>query len=327
MLVLFAPAFLVFSTNLNAYSISVRDKNIEYTGEEITPKIKLSKGFISLEEGEDYTVSYSNNTDVGKATVTVTGEGRYSGEKSKSFEIDKASQTIEGDSSIDLGIFDTVSLDQSATTDISYSTDDSDLFTVDDSGTITPVSPGKGIVTVSAQETDTYKASSKEVKVEITETKSEHVIRNALEWARAIAADDSYTYGRGPCPKCHDTKKVYDCIAFMTAAYWHGGNAATMERWCVNHNHTSLVRKSMIESNDWKSVGNPKTKDLVPGDVLFYYRKGGGRNGSGWFHVEIYDGNGKVVGAHSFSGKRCISEEPFNNYFRSYCDVYRYVGE
>lgn len=326
-LVLAAPAFLVFTTNINAYSVTVKDKSLEYTGKEITPEVKLSKGFISLEEGEDFSVSYSDNTDVGKATVTVTGEGRYTGETIAEFEIDKAEQEIEGENSVAVGIFDTGKLDQTATTDISYSSDDKNLFKISENGKITPVAPGVGTVKVSAAETDKYKGSEKEITVEITETDSERVIRNTLEWAREIAADDSYTYGRGQCPKCHGSKKVYDCIAFMTASYWHGGKAASMERWCINHNHTSVIRQSMIDSPDWKGVGNPKTSSLEPGDVLFYYRPGDGRNHSGWFHVEIYNGNGQVVGAHTFGGKSCISVEPFNNYFRSYSDVYRYVGK
>ena len=188
------------------------------------------------------------------------------------------------------------------------------------------IAAGEATVEVEAAETDTHEAASKEVNIEITETEAQAQIRGTLEWARKIAADDSYTYGRGQCPVCHGGNKVYDCIAFMTAAYWHGGQVDMMERWCWNHNHTSVIRQAMIDSDVWEGIGNPKEEDLQPGDVLFYYRPGDGRNGSGWFHVEIYNGDGQVVGAHTFGGKRCISVEPFNNYFRSYSDVYRYVG-
>ncbi|MBQ9067555.1 MAG: RICIN domain-containing protein, partial [Eggerthellaceae bacterium] len=41
----------------------------------------------TLKAGTDYTVSYSNNTKVGTATVKVTGKGNYTGTKSATFNI------------------------------------------------------------------------------------------------------------------------------------------------------------------------------------------------------------------------------------------------
>lgn len=41
----------------------------------------------TLEEGTDYTVSYSNNTKPGTATVTFTGMGRYTGSLKKTFKV------------------------------------------------------------------------------------------------------------------------------------------------------------------------------------------------------------------------------------------------
>ena len=41
----------------------------------------------TLKKGTDYTVSYSNNTKIGKATVKVTGKGSYTGTKKLTFKI------------------------------------------------------------------------------------------------------------------------------------------------------------------------------------------------------------------------------------------------
>lgn len=41
----------------------------------------------ALTEGEDYVVSYKNNSSVGKATMTVTGIGEYTGKASKKYKI------------------------------------------------------------------------------------------------------------------------------------------------------------------------------------------------------------------------------------------------
>lgn len=58
-----------------------------YTGSAITPAIEIKYGGLTLVEGVDYTVVYTNNINVGTATVTVTGKGNYSGTKKFSFTI------------------------------------------------------------------------------------------------------------------------------------------------------------------------------------------------------------------------------------------------
>lgn len=320
------PAWFAYITNIENYKIIVSADAAEYTGEAVEPKVKVQNGPFVLEEGADYTVEYENNQEVGKATVKVTGKATYRGTGGTEFEISKAHQDIEGKTNIVANIADDINMNQSADTDLTYKSSDESVLKVDDEGNVEALAAGEATVAIEAEGTDSYEAAEKEVTVEITETAVQAQIRGALEWAREKAADDSYTYGHGQCPVCHGGKKVYDCVGFMTAAFWHGGQVDMMERWCWNHNYINKVRQAFIDSDVWQGIGNPKEEDLQPGDVLFYYRAGRGRNGSGWFHVETYNGDGQVVGAHTFGGKRCISVEPFNNYFRSYSDVYRYVG-
>ena len=61
--------------------------NQTYTGSPIEPKPDISIGDVTLEEGVDYDLSYTNNVNVGTATVNVTFKGNYSGTASTSFEI------------------------------------------------------------------------------------------------------------------------------------------------------------------------------------------------------------------------------------------------
>lgn len=49
--------------------------------------VKDKAGETDLAEGTDYTVSYSNNTKAGKATVEITGKGAYTGTMKKTFSI------------------------------------------------------------------------------------------------------------------------------------------------------------------------------------------------------------------------------------------------
>ena len=58
-----------------------------YTGNAITPKPTVKDGTTPLVSGTDFSYSYSNNTNVGTATVKVVGKGNYTGTVSKNFTI------------------------------------------------------------------------------------------------------------------------------------------------------------------------------------------------------------------------------------------------
>lgn len=62
--------------------------SIAYTGEALTPEVTVtaSNGIV-LTKDTDYTVSYANNTEVGTATVTITGKGDWKGTITKNFTI------------------------------------------------------------------------------------------------------------------------------------------------------------------------------------------------------------------------------------------------
>ena len=65
-----------------------------YTGEAQTP-LKLTYNGMTLQEGTDFTVQYSNNVAVGEATATITGKGNYSGTATKTFSIVKAPNPLK----------------------------------------------------------------------------------------------------------------------------------------------------------------------------------------------------------------------------------------
>ena len=67
-----------------------------YTGLSIQPVVVPVDDNTALTENTDYTVSYGANTNVGKATITVTGTGNYTGTVSKEWNITPAVLTISG---------------------------------------------------------------------------------------------------------------------------------------------------------------------------------------------------------------------------------------
>ncbi len=68
--------------------------NKVYTGKSIAPAPVVKLGTKTLKKGTDYTVTYKNNKNVGKATVTITGKGAYTGTITKTFKINPKATSI-----------------------------------------------------------------------------------------------------------------------------------------------------------------------------------------------------------------------------------------
>ena len=71
-------------------TISLANTSYTYTGSAIEPAVTVKDGSKVLTKGTDYTVTYSNNVNVGTATVTITGKGDYTGSAKKTFTIKEA---------------------------------------------------------------------------------------------------------------------------------------------------------------------------------------------------------------------------------------------
>ena len=71
-----------------AVSVSGVKASYEHTGSPIRPNVTVTHNGRTLKAGTDYQVSYGENTQVGKATVTIRGAGKnYSGGRTLSFDI------------------------------------------------------------------------------------------------------------------------------------------------------------------------------------------------------------------------------------------------
>lgn len=75
--------FKISKAGLVEANVELSSTAMSYTGKALTPSVKVA----GLVEGTDYDVTYSNNTKVGKATVTVVGKGNYTGKVVKDFYI------------------------------------------------------------------------------------------------------------------------------------------------------------------------------------------------------------------------------------------------
>ncbi|MDE6214060.1 MAG: InlB B-repeat-containing protein [Lachnospiraceae bacterium] len=74
--------------------VTFKTNSFTYNGTEQEPKVVVRASDTMLTEGQDYTLSYSNNRNAGIATVTIDGVGCYIGSISRTFEIEPAQLVI-----------------------------------------------------------------------------------------------------------------------------------------------------------------------------------------------------------------------------------------
>ena len=73
--------------SISRASVTLSTSTYAYDGKAKKPGVTVKLNGKTLKNGTDYTVSYSNNTKVGTAKVTITGKGNYTGSVSKTFSI------------------------------------------------------------------------------------------------------------------------------------------------------------------------------------------------------------------------------------------------
>ena len=73
--------------SISKASVILSTSTYAYDGKAKKPSVTVKLNGKTLKNGTDYTVSYSNNTKVGTAKVTITGKGSYTGLVSKTYSI------------------------------------------------------------------------------------------------------------------------------------------------------------------------------------------------------------------------------------------------
>ena len=108
--------------NLSGAEVTLNSNNYTYTGSDIEPTVTVTLDGNNLVKDTDYEVTYSNNTNVGEATITITGINNYEGEIVEHFNIiynsfnvtlDNANATTNGTSTLYMRYLDGIYLDNS----------------------------------------------------------------------------------------------------------------------------------------------------------------------------------------------------------------------
>ena len=87
------------------------EHTLDTSTDELVVRLNEAHGSAKLVEGDDYELHYSNNVNVGQATVTIMGIGRYAGNLEQHFEITKKSIN---DESVSVTINNSIAYDGSS---------------------------------------------------------------------------------------------------------------------------------------------------------------------------------------------------------------------
>ncbi len=139
-------------------------------------------------------------------------------------------------------------------------------------------------------------------------------VQNAIDWALAIAADDSHGYSQ----QTRWGNPNYDCSSLVISAY----DAAGFGVKDAGATYTGDMRSAFTSMGFEWIPGNPDVESLQPGDILLNEGE----------HTEMYIGDGMNVGAHGDSdgvnGDSNGGEISVSGYYSfPWNGVLRYTGE
>lgn len=157
--------------SISGAMVSLSPDSDTYDGKAKTPAVTVKIGASPLVNGTDYTVAYSNNTNAGTASVTVTGKGNYTGTVTKHFMINKADQTIKASisaSGIKAGAAASITAAASGKGALSYKSSNTSVATVSSKGIVTGKGAGTAIITITAAGNSNYKAARKTISVTVS---------------------------------------------------------------------------------------------------------------------------------------------------------------
>lgn len=158
--------FKINPADITVYKATLAKTSYTYSGKAYTPTVNIQ----GLTKGKDYTVSYSNNKNAGKATVKITGKGNYKGSITKTFTIAKKATKLTVKKSYTL-TQNAKSFNLKAVTTgdgkVTYVSSNKKLVTVDSKGKVTLVknAVGKTTITIKAAAGKNYGAAVAKVTI------------------------------------------------------------------------------------------------------------------------------------------------------------------
>ncbi len=215
-------------TDIADLTATLAQTSYTYDGQAKKPSVTVKDGSTNLVSGTDFTVAYSNNTNAGTATVTVTGKGNYKGTKKLTFTINKANPTLKfANSSVAKKTTDsafTNTLTKTTDGTVSFKSSNTGVATVNSSGSVTIKGVGKTTITATASEGTNYKKGSASYELTVTDGRVD------VSGLTVALSSSSYTYdgnAKKPTVTVKNGSKTLVSGTDYTVSYSNNTNAGT----------------------------------------------------------------------------------------------------
>jgi len=169
--------------DISECDVTVPVSKVSYAeGEAIEPDVQITDGDKVLQKGVDYTLIYSNNTEIGKADVLIYGEGSYYGSTSTEFQIIPRLMQSTKTRSIEVG-------------DTGYIYFDSDQYMSDQTLTASVETPG--IISIDEEELEYNELAIKglkagSTKVTVSDNYGQEITFEVTVYEEMIGLWDAY---------------------------------------------------------------------------------------------------------------------------------------
>lgn len=262
--------------------------SLTYNGTEQTQTVTVAVDGVTLTEDTDYTVTDNTGTNAGNYTLAIVGQGAYSGAKSVSWSIAKATGSVSASpTSVSLTsnqLSDTITVTRTGDGAITAQSSNNNVATVSVSETVitvTAVASGSAIITINVAAGTNYNATNTSVNVSVSlvsTTLSENGPATIQEVAQA------------------GTGSTYWSVGARTAAISIGavGNmsATSSCAFIIGFNHNSSVEGTGIHFQFGKTTSGT---DIAFCDSGYNSSKSSGT----WFNM-----NNSATNSGGWSGSR-----------------------
>ena len=175
-----------------------------YDGSEKSVVIKVYDGSKLLTEGTDYSVSGNGRVNSGECIITISGKGGYTGAKRVSFLIQKAEPTLRFEKeSVTITVMDSGkrpnTLKYTTGSEITYTSSNEKIATVDNEGRITYKGLGTVYITATRAESTNYKAKTCSYKLTIenaSKLDDSYTVSYNANGGTGAPKEQSYRYGK-----------------------------------------------------------------------------------------------------------------------------------
>ncbi|MDD6710027.1 MAG: Ig-like domain-containing protein [Ruminococcus sp.] len=161
--------FTILPIKMRDCQVRISKTSYEYGNKSYTPGVSVTDSYGNSLSKNFYKVTYKNNKNVGKSSVTVTGNNEITGQKTLNFKI--IPKISKKSSSIYVG--QKYNVNAKSSTRITYKSSNSNVAKVNSKGIVSALRKGSVTITVKSNgQTNSMKISVKQPYVKIAKTKT-----------------------------------------------------------------------------------------------------------------------------------------------------------